>query len=271
MEEELAVKKRKFTIFGISIWRICAYFIIYSFLGYLIETIFGIITMGKWQSRQSFLYGPFCGIYGLGAVVFIIPLQRFKDSKYRVFLASFIIGSIVEYIVSLIGELIFNIKWWDYSNQAFNINGRICVHFSIFWGLLGIYLISELNPKIDRLINFIKSKISFIILKLLLVLTIIFLIVDVILTCYALQMFTVRIVHENDLNVEDREKIDRQYEEVYVNDKKQAEFILKYFDNEKMIKTFPNIKILDVDGNILYYDCYVGDIKTYYYDFNEEK
>lgn len=173
-------------------------------------------------------------------------------------------------MVSLIGELIFNIKWWDYSNQAFNINGRICVHFSIFWGLLGIYLISEVNPKIDRLINFIKSKIPVKFLKILTILTIIFFIIDIILTCYALQMFTIRIVHENDLNVEDREKIDKQYEKIYVNDKEQAEFILKYFDNEKMIKTFPNIKILDVDGNILYYDCYVGDIKTYYYDFNEK-
>lgn len=270
MEENLKIKKRKFTIFGISIYRILAYFIIYSFLGYVIETIFGIITMGKWQSRQSFLYGPFCGIYGLGAIMFIIPLQRFKDNKYKLFLASFIIGSVLEYTVSLIGELIFNIKWWDYSNQAFNINGRICVHFSIFWGLLGIYLISEVNPKIDRLINFINSKISVRFLKILTVLIMIFFIVDIILTCYALQMFTIRIVHENDLNVEDREKIDRQYEKIYVNDKKQAEFILKYFDNEKMIKTFPNIKILDVDGNILYYDCYVGDIQTYYYNFNEK-
>ena len=57
-------KKRSFTIMGISIWRILAYFIIYSVLGYIIETIFGIVTKGVWESRQSFLYGRFCGIYG---------------------------------------------------------------------------------------------------------------------------------------------------------------------------------------------------------------
>lgn len=55
-------EKKQFRIFGYSIWRILAYFIIYSVLGYIIETIFGIITKGTWESRQSFLYGPFCGI-----------------------------------------------------------------------------------------------------------------------------------------------------------------------------------------------------------------
>ena len=65
-------KKKKLTINGISIWRILAYFIIYSVLGYIIETVYGMITKGVWESRQSFLYGPFCGIYGLGAVVMIL-------------------------------------------------------------------------------------------------------------------------------------------------------------------------------------------------------
>ena len=59
---------KKFTIFGVSIWRIFAYFIIYSVIGYIIETVFGMVTKGVIESRQSFLYGPFCAIYGLGAV-----------------------------------------------------------------------------------------------------------------------------------------------------------------------------------------------------------
>ena len=65
-------KKKNLTINGISIWRILAYFIIYSVAGYIIETLYGIVTKGVWESRQSFLYGPFCGIYGLGAVKSII-------------------------------------------------------------------------------------------------------------------------------------------------------------------------------------------------------
>ena len=68
-------KKKTLTINGISIWRILAYFIIYSVAGYIIETVYGMITKGVWESRQSFLYGPFCGIYGLGAVVMIIQVR----------------------------------------------------------------------------------------------------------------------------------------------------------------------------------------------------
>lgn len=70
-------KKKTPTIMGISIWRILAYFIIYSFFGYIIETIFGIATKGVWESRQSFLYGPFCAIYGLGACIMIIFLYKY--------------------------------------------------------------------------------------------------------------------------------------------------------------------------------------------------
>ena len=64
--------KKKLKIFGISIWTILTYFIFYSIIGYVIESIFGIITKGVWESRQSSLYGPFCSIYGLGAVFIII-------------------------------------------------------------------------------------------------------------------------------------------------------------------------------------------------------
>ena len=77
-------ERKRITINGISIWRILAYFIIYSVAGYIIETLYGMITKGVWESRQSFLYGPFCGIYGLGAVVMILCLHKFPK-KYNVF------------------------------------------------------------------------------------------------------------------------------------------------------------------------------------------
>ena len=86
------IVKKKRTINGISIWRILAYFIIYSVLGYIIETIYGMITKGVWESRQSFLYGPFCGIYGLGAVVMIICLHKFPRKFNTLFVGGFIVG-----------------------------------------------------------------------------------------------------------------------------------------------------------------------------------
>ena len=268
MEKEVEVKEKKhIKIAGITLWRIVAYFIIYSVVGFIIETIFGILTKGVLESRKSFLYGPFCSIYGLGAVLMILPLQRFKKNNYTLFAAGFVIGSIIEYLVSLIGELIFHIKWWDYSDQILNLNGRICVLFSLFWGLLAIYLMSDINKRVDKLIDFLKKKISMGILKTAVVLVSIFLAFDLGITAYALQMFTIRIVYDNNLNVANKQYIDEQYEKIYIKDTKQKEFILKYFDDEKMIKTFPNIKIEDVDGNILFYRKYVKDIKPYYYNF----
>ena len=150
--------KNKLNINGISIWRILAYFIIYSVAGYVIETVYGMVTKGVWESRQSFLYGPFCGIYGLGAVVMIVCLHKIPKKFNALFLGGFIVGSIVEYIVSFVGEMLLGLKWWDYSNMPLNINGRICVYYSIFWGFLGIYLIASLNPKIDKIIDWTKSK-----------------------------------------------------------------------------------------------------------------
>ena len=268
MEKEVEVKEKKhIKIAGITLWRIVAYFIIYSVVGFIIETIFGVLTKGVLESRKSFLYGPFCSIYGLGAVLMILPLQRFKKNNYTLFAAGFVIGSIIEYLVSLIGELIFHIKWWDYSDQILNLNGRICVLFSLFWGLLAIYLMSDINKRVDKLIDFLKKKISMGILKTAVVLVSIFLAFDLGITAYALQMFTIRIVYDNNLNVANKQYIDEQYEKIYVKDTKQKEFILKYFDDEKMIKTFPNIKIEDVDGNILFYRKYVKGIKPYYYNF----
>ncbi len=260
-------KKEHIKICGISIWRILAYFVVYSVAGFIIETIFGLLTKGVLESRKSFLYGPFCSIYGLGAVLMILPLQKYKKNNYTLFFAGFFIGSIIEYMVSLVGELIFHIKWWDYSDQMFNINGRICVLFSLFWGLLAIYLMSDINPRIDKFIDFVKSKIPANYMKTVIIFSILFLSFDLGITVYALQMFGVRIIHENNLNVSNKQLMDTLYEKIYVNDQKQKDFIYKFFDNEKMIKTFPNIKIEDVDGNILFFRDYVKDIKPYYYNF----
>ena len=259
--------KKEFKIFGYSIWRILAYFIIYSVLGYIIETVYGIITKGTWESRQSFLYGPFCGIYGVGAVVMILSLQYFNQNNNRLFIGGAIVGSIVEYIISWFGETFLNAKWWDYSHMPLNINGRICVFFSIFWGLLAIYLISYINPKVDRLINWIKSKISVNKLKVLTILAIILLFIDCVLTGYALKFFVVRKVHEYNIQVANKEYIDIEYEKIY-NNEKLANFIYKYWGDEKMIKTFPNLKTQDKDGNVVYFDCLVGDIRPYYYKFD---
>lgn len=263
-------KKKKITIMGLSIWRILAYFIIYSFVGYIIETLFGIVTKGRWESRQSFLYGPFCAIYGLGAAIMIIFLHRYSKKYNTLFVGGFIVGSIVEYLVSWIGEIILGVKWWDYSNMPLNINGRICVYFSLFWGFLALYLIASFNPKIDRMIDCIKCKISIKALKTITLSVTIVLLIDCIITAFAMSFFLIRMIAQNDLNVPKKELVMQKYEDIYSNEK-LSNFIYKYWGDKKMIRTFPNIKVEDVDGNIIYIDSLLKDIQPYYFKFHEPK
>ena len=182
MKNKKEKAKKKFTILGMSIWRVLAYFIIYSILGYLIETLFGLVTKGVIESRQSFIYGPFCAIYGLGAVIMIGLLQYFNKNNFSLFFGGFLIGSVVEYLVSLFGEMMLHVKWWDYSNMPLNINGRICVYFSIFWGILAIFLMTYINKKVDKLLIWLKEKINIKALKTITIITIIFMAIDCVYT-----------------------------------------------------------------------------------------
>ncbi|MBO5479054.1 MAG: putative ABC transporter permease [Clostridia bacterium] len=256
-------EKKKFTIAGISIWRLLAYFIIYSVVGFIIETLFGFVTKGVIESRKSFLYGPFCAIYGVGAVIMIPLLQRFKKNNYTLFFGGFVIGSIVEYVISLIGEMIFHIKWWDYSEMAFNIQGRICIAFSFFWGILAIYLMSHFNPKIDKLIDKIKEKISPKVLKTVCIILILFMFIDFLITSFALKMFFTRIVAKNNLKLATYDEYIFECAELYKNEDIK-EFTLKYFSDEKMMKTFPNIKLTGEDGNVIWICDVLKDIQPYY-------
>ena len=257
------IKKNKRSINGISVWRILAYFIIYSVAGYIIETLYGIVTKGVWESRQSFLYGPFCGIYGLGAVIMIICLYKFPRKFNTLFIGGFIVGSIVEYVVSFIGEMLLGVKWWDYSEMPLNINGRICVYYSIFWGFLGIYLIASLNPRVDKVINWIKSKFkTYKALKTFVMTVFILLIIDCVSTAFALEFFLVRMIVKNDIDVANKELVMEQYDEIYGNEK-MSNFIYKFWGDKKMIRTFPNLKIKDKNGDIVYMDSLL-DIQPYY-------
>ncbi len=258
-EDKTVVKDKKIKIFGFTIIQILAYFIVYSVAGYIIETIFGLVTKGVLESRKSFLYGPFCSIYGVGAVVMIIGLQRFKKNNYTLFAGGFIIGSIIEYVISFIGEWFFHIKWWDYSSMPFNINGRICVWFSFFWGALAIYLMSHIHPKVDKMINKIKPSI----LKPLTIILTILIFIDFIVTGFALKMFFVRIVNQYDLDIEGVEMYFDTYSKLYENEKVKS-FVDKHFSDEKMLKTFPNIKVTKKDGNIIWICDILKDIQPYY-------
>lgn len=260
--KEIDDKKSNYNVKNI-VWMILAYFIMYSIIGFLIETVFGILTKGVIESRQGFLYGPFCPIYGLGAVIMILSLKKFTQNNYLLFFMGTLVGGAVEYLVSLIGEIIFNTKWWDYSDQIFNINGRVCLSFSLFWGLLAIYLMKHLNPIIDKLIAKIKGKASIRTLKILLIIISVFLLFDMIITCVGLKVFYSRLIYTYDLNVENKAYYIESYEELMEN-KNVYEISNKLFSNQFMLRTFPNLKIEMKDKSIVFVKDLLYDIQPYY-------
>jgi len=266
-EKSNEVEKGKgLKILGVHIWKIMSYFVIYSFLGFCLETVYGLLTKGVIESRQSFLYGPFCGIYGFGAVIMILLLQYFQKNNYSLFFGGYIIGSAIEYFVSLFGEMILHVKWWDYSNEPFNINGRVCLFYSIAWGLLAIYLIRHVNPIVDNIILKLKAKFPKYILPIIIYGGSIFLIIDCIISGIALNVFYARLVYDYDLNIPNASIYKKAHQEA-LKSKNWYEFTEKHFSNEKMLRTYPNLKMEDVNGNIIFVRDILNDIKPYYFKF----
>lgn len=102
---------------------------------------------GYLESRSGLVWGPFNMLYGVGAASLSIILYRFRNrGKWLSFLGGFVVGSVVEYVCSWLQEVLFGSRSWDYSRVPFNINGRICLLYSLFWGALGIFWIKDIYP-----------------------------------------------------------------------------------------------------------------------------
>ena len=136
-----------------------AYFFIYSFLGWIIETIYAFIIHGGFVKR-GFLFGQICPIYGFGAVILLLATKKMYGKPFQKFLIATVLFTVFEYLVSLIFEEIFGLRWWDYSNDFLNIQGRVSLMYTIFWGLIGLILLEKLHPLIENLIQKIEVKIK---------------------------------------------------------------------------------------------------------------
>ena len=128
------------------------YFIVYSFAGWLLESIYKSIYKKKFVN-SGFLIGPSCPIYGFGALIMILTLSFLKEKPLLLFLASCFILSCWEYLVGLFLEKAFKTKYWDYSDLKFNIQGRVCLKNSIYWGILGLTFIEIIHPFVETQIK----------------------------------------------------------------------------------------------------------------------
>lgn len=136
------------------------YFTIYSFLGWVCESTYCSIGQKKLVNR-GFLNGPFCPIYGFGALLVISILSPFVNNIPVLFIASIIVTSTLEYITSYVLEKIFHMSWWDYSTYKYNINGRVCLQNSLMFGLLSLFVMLVIHPAINDFVASINTKVAF--------------------------------------------------------------------------------------------------------------
>lgn len=144
---------------GMGIYKLLLVCFIGSFAGVVVELLWCLITNGYLESRSGLVYGPFNLLYGAGAVVLTVCLYRFRNhSPWISFFGGMIVGTVVEYVCSWGQEMIFGSRSWDYSAMPFNINGRVCLLYSVFWGFLGILWIKDLYPRMAKWILKIPNK-----------------------------------------------------------------------------------------------------------------
>lgn len=120
-------------------------FFVYSFAGWFMESVGGILNVKKFINR-GFLIGPYCPVYGVGVVLITLLLKDFTDDILSLVILSMFICGILEYLTSFIMEKWFGARWWDYSNNILNINGRICLETLLPFTIAGVVVILFLNP-----------------------------------------------------------------------------------------------------------------------------
>lgn len=138
---------------GINFYKILLIFFAGSFAGVVVELLWCLFKNGYLESRSGLVYGPFNPLYGAGAVLMTVFLYRFRNrGAWISMLGGMLVGGAVEYLCSWGQELAFGSRSWDYSNMPFNINGRICLLYTFFWGFLGVLWIKRIYPLMAKFI-----------------------------------------------------------------------------------------------------------------------
>lgn len=184
------------------IFNLLTYFIIYSFLGWIMESIFRSIIEKK-VINTGFLIGPICPIYGFGASIMFLFLHKLENNIFLLFITSFVLLTLWEYVVGILLEKIFHTKYWDYSDHKINFQGRICLTNSIYWGILGVLFIKFIHPFVQGILQKINPQL----LQYIVVIATIVFFVDVIVTIVKVKNIKVTLEKVEKLNSEIKEKL----------------------------------------------------------------
>ena len=143
---------------AISLYQLCWYFAIYSFLGWVAEVIFHAVTQGEVVNR-GFLNGPVCPIYGFGMVTILYLAEAFLPggaagcSLLILLPAGILFATLIELFTGWLLEKLFHARWWDYRERPFNFKGYICLEFCLIWGIAVVLAVRVLHPLVLSLIG----------------------------------------------------------------------------------------------------------------------
>ncbi|SBW00125.1 conserved membrane hypothetical protein [uncultured Eubacteriales bacterium] len=138
-------------LFGFPISLLFLYFIVYAFLGWVMETCYCSILQRRFVAR-GFLYGPLCPIYGVGVLMMICWFAPFMGNPLLFYVVATVCMSAWEYLVGWFLETTTHIKYWDYSRFRFNLHGRICLQICLTWGGLAYIVIFWVHPFVSGLL-----------------------------------------------------------------------------------------------------------------------
>ena len=200
-------------------------FMLYSIMGWLLEVTCKLIEKHKFINR-GFLIGPYCPIYGHGAILMILLLSKYQSDPLLLFTMSIVICSILEYFTSYIMEKVFKARWWDYSRRKFNINGRICLETMIPFGLLGMLIIYVVNPVFVNLIVRLSPDLTY---TLAVILSAIYITDNII---------SFKIIYKFRSSI----KLHEKYSTEQISKLVKEEFLNRNFLYKRLIKAFPNFK-----------------------------
>ena len=218
-----------------NIYSVYLLFWIFSFIGWIIEVLACSISDRKFVNR-GFLIGPYLPIYGFGGTIMLL-FMPYKDHPFIVFISALFICSVIEYITSFLMEKLFKVRWWDYSDDSFNINGRVCLRNALAFGALGVVLTKYLYPFFMDLLSLLTIKEIYIIDIILLIITFL----DIIISFKAMNS----IKNVIDSNIKNLKNIDATSDiKKLINEKLSNNYLQK-----RLIKTY---HLLEDDAKYLY-------------------
>lgn len=225
------------------------YFFIYSFLGWCLEVCYAALNTRTFVNR-GFLNGPYCPIYGVGVVIVILLVFPLRKNMLLLYVASVVLTSVLELVTGFALEKIFHYRWWNYSDVPFNIDGYVCLKFSLMWGIACIIVVDVIHPLVDDFVRWIPHFIG----KILLGIMIVMMAIDLVATVETVLKLNSRLekidkiavdIHDFSNDIGSKLTTDFLATDKKLKDLDQKkEDLLKKLDwgQRRMLKAFPTMK-----------------------------